>query len=68
MTYSKQTDGTFKIELDIPRIQDFGSHYYRPVTQADIDQLVKERDALYDLMRAYHGVIKNPPPVIEIRD
>lgn len=56
MIYNRQADGTFKAELDIPRIQDVQSGEYRPVTQADVDGLLRLSRAFSILVKAFEEV------------
>lgn len=66
--YNEQPDGTFKMEFDVPRIYDFVTNKYRPVTQADVDGFLKTNRALCHLMTAFRELVSEELGVFTLSD
>lgn len=67
MNYNKKEDGTFTVEVEIPRMRDEFTTAWRPVTQKDVDLLFRDRNALMVIVHAF-GEVFRLPPALEWKD
>lgn len=65
---NEQADGTFTLELDVPRTYDWPMKAFRPITQAEVDELEAIKREWGELMGTMRKILATKGMLIVHKD